>query len=252
MPHRPFISCSFDELEDIAKKSREDSATLHNLEIELLNRKKNKRIPWLLIEIRDLLSSLTGARECSQPIEQDRPDQKVHESKPGNNWDTTQRKIIELDEEESKIIEAGPGTGKTAVACARVAFLVEQCGLSASNILLISFTRTAVKEIRDRIETFAEEPRSISGLQICTLDSFTWQILRGFEEDSSVDLLSGYETNIRSFIDQLKNKNEVLLDYLVEFEHVILDEGQDLVGDRAELSIQLIAALNCRALVNDS
>ena len=62
------------------------------------------------------------------------------------NWDEEQRIVIELSGEDNKIIEAGPGSGKTAVACARVTKLIEEFDLEASKILLISFTRTAIKE----------------------------------------------------------------------------------------------------------
>ena len=161
-----------------------------------------------------------------------------------DSWDARQRTIIELDEDENKIVEAGPGTGKTAVACARVAYLVEECDLESSKILLVSFTRTAVKELRNRIEAFAETPRNVSGLRICTLDSFTWQALRGAGDDAAAQLTNSYETSIQAFTEQLKNGNTVLLDHLEEIEHLVLDEGQDLVGDRAELTIELIKALN--------
>ena len=102
---------------------------------------------------------------------------------------------------------------------------------------MISFTRTAIKELRDRIEAFAKKPISVAGLQILTLDSFTWQVLRGLSDDESADLMGDYETNIKQFVQQLKGGDAQLLEYLEEFEHVILDEGQDLVGERAELAI---------------
>jgi hypothetical protein len=159
------------------------------------------------------------------------------------NWDEEQRIVIELSEEDNKIIEAGPGSGKTAVACARVTKLIEEFDLEASKILLISFTRTAIKELRDRIEAFAKKPISVAGLQILTLDSFTWQVLRGLSDDESADLMGDYETNIKQFVQQLKGGDAQLLEYLEEFEHVILDEGQDLVGERAELAIEIIKNL---------
>ncbi len=45
------------------------------------------------------------------------------------------------------IVYAGPGMGKTAVACARVSELIDQ-NVEAGNIWMLSFTRTAVKNKR--------------------------------------------------------------------------------------------------------
>ena len=76
-------------------------------------------------------------------------------------------------------VYAGPGMGKTAVACARVSALIE-AGVEPTNIWLLSFTRTAVQEIRDRIELFAEDSHSVLGVKIGTIDSRAWRIRCGF------------------------------------------------------------------------
>jgi hypothetical protein len=78
---------------------------------------------------------------------------------------------------------------------------------------------------------------------IATLDSFTWQVLRGFGTREETNLISSYEGNIESFVSKLRERHSDLLNYLAELQHVIIDEGQDLVGSRADLVIQLIQAL---------
>lgn len=70
-------------------------------------------------------------------------------------WDSAQIKVIEESVSSRILVSAGPGMGKTAVACARVAHMIEQ-GVPASGIWLISFTRTAVREIRDRIQLLSD------------------------------------------------------------------------------------------------
>jgi hypothetical protein len=161
-----------------------------------------------------------------------------------DDWAPEQRTIIELDETAQFLVEAGPGTGKTAVACARVAYLIEECGLGAANILLVSFTRAAVKELRDRIESFAEEPVNVAGLKIVTLDSFTWQVVRGIGDRDSSELLGGYDGNIENFLHMLRAQDSDLFDYISEIEHVVMDEGQDLVGIRADLAVEIIGSLH--------
>jgi hypothetical protein len=160
------------------------------------------------------------------------------------DWDADQRAVIEVDEEDFMLVDAGPGAGKTAVACARVAYLIEACSLEASKIFLISFTRAAVKELRDRIEGFAQNPISVAGLQIVTLDSFTWQVVKGIGEKDPSEMLTSYEGNIKSFVTMLREKDPILLDYLSELEHVIMDEGQDLVGVRADLALEIVRSLS--------
>ena len=166
-------------------------------------------------------------------------------------WDEKQRVVIEYDEDEFGLVEAGPGTGKTAVACRRIGYLIEDRQLEASKIMLVSFTRVAVKELRDRIESFVTDPALLAGLKICTLDSFTWGVLRGMSEADPAELLRGYQENIQAFSDRLLAEDRDILEFLEELEHVIIDEAQDLVGVRAELVINLLYALpvHCGATV---
>ena len=80
-------------------------------------------------------------------------------------WDAHQQLVIEAPASDRLEIHAGPGMGKTAVACARVSKLIE-AGVEPSNIWLLSFTRTAVQEIRDRIELFSNDSTSVLSVKI--------------------------------------------------------------------------------------
>lgn len=236
MNARPYFRCSFNEIFDTYRASNGDLEVLISLRHELQHRKSPKSSA-LRQKIEAAILDLESSPANNEETAEEQVEKKAVVFKP------EQRAVIELDEGESRIVDAGPGAGKTAVACARVASLIEDKGLEASKIFLISFTRTAVKELRDRIESFAADPINVSGLQIFTLDSFTWQVLRGFGDDKSAELMGSYEHNIRQFICQLKEGDDQLLDYLSELEHVIIDEGQDLVGDRADLVVELIKRL---------
>jgi hypothetical protein len=108
---------------------------------------------------------------------------------------------------------------------------------------MISFTRAAIRELRERIESFAENKSTVPGLKIVTLDSFTWEILRGLSDSEPASLLKGYNENIREFIRLLGDPTPDLRNFLEELEHVIVDEAQDLIEDRAELVIRLIQKL---------
>ena len=155
-------------------------------------------------------------------------------------WADEQLNVIKSDPDERIIVEAGPGTGKTAVACARVAYLIDKKDVSPSKIWLFSFTRTAVKEIRDRIQNYVADEDSAVSVKITTLDSQIWYLRQGFDEQDIKQLIKSYEANIQRIIDLLKNDDDDLLNFLEEIEHVIIDEAQDFVGIRSELLSNLI------------
>jgi hypothetical protein len=155
-------------------------------------------------------------------------------------WDKHQRKVIGAAPEARLLVSAGPGTGKTAVACARVAELINQ-GLEPSHLWLISFTRTAVHEIRDRIAAYIRDEGAAYAVVIATLDSRAWAIHSGFNEDARI--LGSYEENIEQVLELIRKGGSVA-DYLEMVEHLVVDEAQDIVGVRADLVIAIIDRLS--------
>ena len=156
-------------------------------------------------------------------------------------WDKSQREIIDVPPEDRLLVGAGPGTGKTAVACARVSQLIDQGGLEPSRIWLISFTRTAVREIRDRIAAYLEDASAAYAVKIATLDSHSWTIHSGFDEAAKI--LGSYEENIERVLD-LVRQDENVAEYLESVEHLVVDEAQDIVGIRADLVVEIIRKLS--------
>jgi hypothetical protein len=157
------------------------------------------------------------------------------------HWTEEQNKIIQSRPEARLLVEAGPGTGKTAVACARVAALVDQ-GVNASSILLFSFTRTAVAELRSRIRSFSSNPE-IAAVRIATLDSQAWFFRYGTGADFE-SLTHSFESNIAETIKLLQSNNDLLDEYLQSTSHLIVDEAQDLTAIRARFVAELIGKLS--------
>ncbi|MDW9652910.1 AAA family ATPase [Sinorhizobium meliloti] len=157
------------------------------------------------------------------------------------DWDPSQLFVITQPSNARLIVDAGPGTGKTAVACARVAHLINEGALSPRGVWLISFTRTAVKEIRDRIRSYLNNPDALYGVKIATIDSHAWSIHQGFAPNAA--LTGSFDDNIARVIELIDSDDEVR-DYIAETNHLIIDEAQDLVGLRADLVVGLVERLS--------
>ncbi len=55
------------------------------------------------------------------------------------------------------LVLAGPGSGKTLVITNRIRALIEQYGVNPSNILVITFTKAAAAEMRQRFEKLMDQ-----------------------------------------------------------------------------------------------
>lgn len=71
---------------------------------------------------------------------------------------------------------AGAGTGKTKALTHRYAYLVEELGISPSNILCITFTNKAANEMKRRIKRMLGEEYDTSF--VATLHAFCTRVLR--------------------------------------------------------------------------
>lgn len=163
--------------------------------------------------------------------------------------DSSQDEIITAPVDARMLVEAGPGYGKTDVACARVAALIAR-GVPPPQLLLLSFTRTAVREMRARIQQLAAGGTDVRGVEIRTLDSFAWRLRRGLLDPDARIRAFGYEESIRAVADGLgtlgaqKDRSDDVREYLASKAHVFVDEAQDLVGARAELVIRFLTILS--------
>lgn len=159
-------------------------------------------------------------------------------------WDSDQELVISALRTDRLVVDAGPGTGKTEVACARVAYLIDREDCVPSLIWLISFTRTAVAELRARIASALRDPYAAYAVKIATLDSHAWKLYAGFAPAAAPD--GDYDTNIVRFTERLREDTE-LQEHVASIEHLIIDEAQDIVGIRADLVEELLKHLseNC-------
>lgn len=148
--------------------------------------------------------------------------------------DDAQAQIAKADPDSRTSVFAGPGAGKSHVVGELAKNLIREHGLWPDEILVISFSRAAVRVVRERTLGLSEEGISVTA---STLDALAAQILRASDPDTTS---RGYDRAIELATDTLRRDDS--MDVLDAYQHVIIDEVQDVVGVRAEFAFEVLAA----------
>ncbi|MFB6234583.1 MAG: UvrD-helicase domain-containing protein [Halopenitus sp.] len=91
----------------------------------------------------------------------------------------------------------GPGSGKTTALLDRVEALIEEDGIDVRDVLVVSYTRAAAAEIRERLaERLDISPRTLQG-NVCTMHAKAYELLdlsRGdvVDEDAKEEFCEDY------------------------------------------------------------
>jgi DNA helicase-2/ATP-dependent DNA helicase PcrA len=142
-----------------------------------------------------------------------------------------QRAVVEASVDARLLVVAGAGQGKTEVVASRIDYLVKSEDLSASReILVLSFSRAAVTAVRNRLHE-----RDVPSANVRTFDSFAGQLLI----DAGIEGAGSYESRIRQATGLLSDEAEVP-PAVEELRHIVIDEIQDLVGDRGDFVLALL------------
>lgn len=142
-----------------------------------------------------------------------------------------QRVIVERPSPAKQVVLAGPGTGKTYVVAARLAYLVLVQGLKPhSQAILLSYTRAAAREMRERLVEAGKILHStiLDTVDIRTMDSYAYGLHEAAGEPTPG---RGYEEGMESALRLLVGNAEAQA-AVAELRHVIVDEAQDLSGVR--------------------
>ncbi|MCX4429590.1 ATP-dependent helicase [Streptomyces mirabilis] len=152
-----------------------------------------------------------------------------------------QSAVVEQPADALVLVTAGAGAGKTYTLVRRLDHLLEDAGLSAGEILVLSFSRAAVRELRERILLQGgEDARQV---RVTTFDSWALDVLTRI--DPTTDWRStSFDERIEQAADAIAaGRADVLFEK--ELGHVVVDEVQDLTGGRSILVENLLERFDC-------
>ena len=179
------------------------------------------------------------------------------------------------------LVLAGPGSGKTTVITNRVRYLTEKVGVEPGNILVITFTRAAAREMKERYERITGT--GCSRVSFGTFHSVFFMILKLAyryqasnivkeeqriqfirEQLDQTDLeIDGYEHRLRKqglldFDDMLamcyelfKERKDILQAWQRKYKYILIDEFQDINQIQYEIVKMLALPENNLFIVGD-
>lgn len=160
-----------------------------------------------------------------------------------------QSNLIYADIGERVLVNAGPGTGKTWTLIEKIKYLMGLEDADPEGIMILCFSRAAVEVIEQRLRVAADSGEigyEYANLDVRTFDSFCTYVISWAMEVCPEMLPKGYslegqdyDARIITATDLLRKKKDILALY----NHLIVDEVQDLVGCRAELVLQMLRVL---------
>lgn len=139
------------------------------------------------------------------------------------------------------LVLAGPGSGKTRTICCRVQYLIEEYGVSPDKILVVTFTKAAAKEMKERFLSMMGT--SFTSVTFGTFHAVFFGILKhayGFRADQIVRQEEQYDY-LRDMVRKLRIETE--------------DEGEffsDLLGEISRVKNNRVLLENYKASCCDT
>ncbi|SFU48087.1 DNA helicase Rep [Halomonas korlensis] len=129
------------------------------------------------------------------------------------------------------LVLAGAGSGKTSVITTKIAYLVQECGMSARRIAAVTFTNKAAREMKERVGQLLKGKEG-HGLTVSTFHTLGLNIIRG--ELKALGYKPGFSLfdpeDAKALLRDLMNKDaQVEADQINRVQHQISQWKNDLV-----------------------
>ena len=96
--------------------------------------------------------------------------------------DDDQKAAVQYNDKKPLVVNAGPGSGKTRILVERVVFLVNELKKDPSSILVITYTRKATQELKNRLINDTDLPiEVVNEIRISTVHGFCRHLIANYE-----------------------------------------------------------------------
>jgi superfamily I DNA/RNA helicase len=141
-----------------------------------------------------------------------------------------QQAVVDQPWDARVLVTAGAGAGKTYTLVRRLDVLVGREELEAGEILTLSFSRAAVRELTDRIARHASGAQRV---RVQTFDAWASALLMRAYPDTDWGALS-FDRRVEAATEAI-DRGAIEVSEQGAPAHVIIDEVQDLVGVRRDM-----------------
>lgn len=148
------------------------------------------------------------------------------------NYNQSQRQAIH-HKNGPMLVLAGPGSGKTSVITRRTQFLIEECNKNPKKILVITFTKAAAREMKERFDYITKGKRH--PVTFGTFHGVFFSILRHAYGYNSSNILS--EDKSYQFLREILDKKDLEIEIEDETEFIteVLTEISTVKNERISL-----------------
>lgn len=128
------------------------------------------------------------------------------------------------------LVLAGAGSGKTSVITRKIAYLIQECGITARHIFAVTFTNKAAREMKERVSSLLKKGEG-KGLTVSTFHNLGLNIIR--REHQALGYKPGFsifdDSDVKGLLSDIMQKEYAGDDGVEEIKGMISNWKNDLI-----------------------